>query len=335
MAITRTAWVDDDGTGTSGTVINNAVKTELYNQIDAGLNAEATARAAAIAADIPETQITDGALLARNAGDETITGAWAFQGLLTASNVAYLQFSANASAHPAGSIAKNAAGGLYLRPVTGSTYDFSLMNAANTLPALTMADGTNTVRLHGDLHLGSTTRIRPPSAAAGTNAYVAWLINASATQPRGMVIEYNAAAPNGTGNHFLYVFDNAVLRFAVRSNGGVENFSANNINLSDARAKALTGPGRSYRTAFRRLTFWEGKYLGSNRATDDLMVTAQDVEAIWPDLVEPFGDAGMKGVREHGLWMRGLSVLHEIDAEVVNLRREVELLKTKVTAAPR
>ena len=32
--ITRTPWIDDDGTGTTGTVINNAVKTELYNQID-------------------------------------------------------------------------------------------------------------------------------------------------------------------------------------------------------------------------------------------------------------------------------------------------------------
>jgi hypothetical protein len=37
MAITRTAWIDDDGSGTTGTIINNAVKTELYNQIDAAL----------------------------------------------------------------------------------------------------------------------------------------------------------------------------------------------------------------------------------------------------------------------------------------------------------
>jgi len=37
MAITRTAWIDDDGTGTTGTVINNAEKTLLYDQIDAAL----------------------------------------------------------------------------------------------------------------------------------------------------------------------------------------------------------------------------------------------------------------------------------------------------------
>ena len=37
MPITRTPWIDDDGSGTTGTVINNAEKTLLYNQIDAAL----------------------------------------------------------------------------------------------------------------------------------------------------------------------------------------------------------------------------------------------------------------------------------------------------------
>lgn len=35
MAITRTAITDDDGSRTTGTILNNAWKTELYNQIDA------------------------------------------------------------------------------------------------------------------------------------------------------------------------------------------------------------------------------------------------------------------------------------------------------------
>lgn len=37
VTIVRTPWIDDDGTGTTGTVINNAEKTTLYNQIDAAL----------------------------------------------------------------------------------------------------------------------------------------------------------------------------------------------------------------------------------------------------------------------------------------------------------
>lgn len=35
MAISRTPMIDDDGSGTTGTIFNNAWKQELYNQIDA------------------------------------------------------------------------------------------------------------------------------------------------------------------------------------------------------------------------------------------------------------------------------------------------------------
>jgi hypothetical protein len=47
MPITRTPIIDDDGTGRSGTVIDNAWKQELYNQIDAlsGASGLWTARA--------------------------------------------------------------------------------------------------------------------------------------------------------------------------------------------------------------------------------------------------------------------------------------------------
>jgi hypothetical protein len=38
VTITRTPWIDDDGTGTTGTVINNAVKTSIYDEIDGALS---------------------------------------------------------------------------------------------------------------------------------------------------------------------------------------------------------------------------------------------------------------------------------------------------------
>ena len=37
VTITRTHWIDDDGTGTTGTIINDAAKQEIYGQIDAAL----------------------------------------------------------------------------------------------------------------------------------------------------------------------------------------------------------------------------------------------------------------------------------------------------------
>jgi hypothetical protein len=59
VTIVRTPWVDDDGTGTTGTVINNAVKTALYNDIDGGF-----------------------AKLAQLAGGNAFTGSQSIAGLL-------------------------------------------------------------------------------------------------------------------------------------------------------------------------------------------------------------------------------------------------------------
>jgi hypothetical protein len=55
VTITRTARIDDDGTGTTGTVINNAEKTSLYNEIDAALAQLVPGTAGAIT--FPATQV--------------------------------------------------------------------------------------------------------------------------------------------------------------------------------------------------------------------------------------------------------------------------------------
>lgn len=60
VTITRTPRIDDDGTGTTGTVLNNAEKTTLYNEIDTAL-----------------------AKVAQLAGGNSFTGNQAIAGLLT------------------------------------------------------------------------------------------------------------------------------------------------------------------------------------------------------------------------------------------------------------
>jgi hypothetical protein len=61
VGITRTAITDDDGSGTSGTGLDNAWKQELYDQIDA------TLAALTIAAGDTVITLTDGATPALNA----------------------------------------------------------------------------------------------------------------------------------------------------------------------------------------------------------------------------------------------------------------------------
>lgn len=62
---------------------------------------------------------------------------------------------------------------------------------------------------------------------------------ASNASPNGIFLNYSAASPNGTGNLFLDCRDNVAARFQARSNGGLANFSANNVNLSDSRVKPI------------------------------------------------------------------------------------------------
>ena len=62
IQIQRTHWQDDDGTGTTGTVLNDAEKQRLYDQIDEALatvDAGQVSRAPIYHADLPGGQIDD------------------------------------------------------------------------------------------------------------------------------------------------------------------------------------------------------------------------------------------------------------------------------------
>jgi hypothetical protein len=77
VTIVRTPWVDDDGTGTTGTVINNAVKTALYNDIDGALAKVA--------------QLAGGNTFTGNqtiTGAQTVTGAVSLPGAIAGCQVA-------------------------------------------------------------------------------------------------------------------------------------------------------------------------------------------------------------------------------------------------------
>lgn len=89
MAITRTAITDDSGSGTDGTIFNNAWKTELYDQIDALITALLAGSVSFGAAlNVAGALTVTGALNANGAltvaGALTANGALTVAGLITA-----------------------------------------------------------------------------------------------------------------------------------------------------------------------------------------------------------------------------------------------------------
>jgi hypothetical protein len=97
--ITRTPFVDDDGTGTTGTVINNPWKQELYDQIDAVIASED-----AVVATVPHggtgvaTLAAHGVLVGNAAAAVNVTGAGSAGQVLTSNGAsADPTFQANAA----------------------------------------------------------------------------------------------------------------------------------------------------------------------------------------------------------------------------------------------
>ena len=131
---------------------------------------------------------------------------------------------------------------------------------------------------------GSLTAIASVGVASGTYSFQ----DASATP--GPIRSYHATDSNGTANNFL-ICDAAasVLRAEIRSNGGLANYSANNVNLSDVRTKTAIEPAGSYLAKICAIPVKTFLYKDQTDGELNLGVMAQDVDAVAPELVDRSG----------------------------------------------
>ena len=140
----------------------------------------------------------------------------------------------------------------------------------------------------GNLLVGTTTGTGAQLRVHTSQTSVSYMQN-SAASPNGLQIYYsNATAPNNVINEFLYCNDISALRMSVRSNGGIANYSGNNVNLSDRREKTNFAPATSYLDKICAIPVQTFNYIDQNLEEDGgltLGVVAQDVQAVAPELV--------------------------------------------------
>ena len=135
-------------------------------------------------------------------------------------------------------------------------------------------------------YVGAATNNRTVLSSSST--YVTQFQNTNASPFGGITISYDAAAPNGTANLFISCGDTGANRFQVRSNGGVANFQANDVNLSDRREKTNFSPAGSYIQKICAIPVQAFNYIDQNMEDDPgltLGVVAQDVQVVAPELV--------------------------------------------------
>lgn len=164
---------------------------------------------------------------------------------------------------------------------------------------------------------------------------------ATAGNQYGM-LAYLTGDPNGTGNAFYNAVGNATTRFTVRSNGGIANFSANNVNLSDAGVK--TGTRRytedeldAFSSALEKVDFGVWRYCDQTHDDWNHGPTAQGVREAFKGIADELVDVweskeddpnnGMLSIYDHDLTQIAIaSLVHQSK----KLRRELIELKSLI-----
>jgi hypothetical protein len=174
--------------------------------------------------------------------------------------------------------------------------------------------------------------------ACTNNAEVAFSTQHSGTSPQGIQVTYTNASPNnsGTGNTFLYCVDTTAVRAYISGNGGIANYSANNVNLSDRREKTNFAPAKSYLNVICSIPVQTYNYINQNLETDGgltLGVIAQDVQAVAPELVTEsnWGTEETPKMRlsiyQTDLQYALMKCIQELSAQVTTLQTQVTALK--------
>lgn len=166
--------------------------------------------------------------------------------------------------------------------------------------------------------------------------------NAGNATPFGIVMTYSAAAPNGTGNEFLTCTDTGGSRFVARSNGGLANFSANNVNLSDVSAKTdiqlMTPIIPQLWSAHRDVPWCTYKYKDQTHSDPNFGYTAQGIQtafaSVAPALVDQWdAKSGLLAVYSEDLQNISAAVLSEAQRRIEFLESYIKNIEMRLLAA--
>jgi hypothetical protein len=210
--------------------------------------------------------------------------------------------------------------------------------------------GTEAARIDssGNLLVGTQSEISVAGVTAdhaliGTTGNGRWATavrNTGNSTPWGLAIQYSAAAPNNTSQNFLYCYDTVAEKCSIRSNGGVANYSANDVNLaSDLRLKHDIEPVQSYWNVFKSIEWKTWLYNDQTDEIKNIGVIAQELQALAPELVcesnalpTPEGESPYLGLWQNDFKMAGMSVITELVKRCEEQQALITTLTDRITA---
>jgi len=267
----------------------------------------------------------------------------------TSSNISYISFSQYTGTGAAGNNYSYMAG-------DGRSTGFLTLNTNDT--------ERMRIKSNGDVVFGDGDLTTPMDASgvvsSDANQFSFSIKNTlSSGSPYGVLIQHTNQDKNDTGHAFLACYGVSTLRGELRSNGGLANYSANNVNLSDEREKKNI-EGTDSQWALVK-TFDIKQYHYNEDADTEvkrLGVIAQEVEEYAPQLITEWhkqtardevlwedgdtlpegvsvGDVkaaaveeiSRKGVKEQQMVWMAIKALQEAQTRIETLEAEVATLK--------
>jgi len=155
-------------------------------------------------------------------------------------------------------------------------------------------NGSESARIDtsGNLLVGTTsadqanTRMQVNGGNTGTQMFV--FKNTQGSGSAYVIQAVLSYSPNDATSRFITCGDSTTDRILLRSNGGIANYSANNVNLSDRREKTNFAPAGNYLDKICAIPVQTFNYIDQNNEEDPgltLGVVAQDVQEVAPELV--------------------------------------------------
>jgi hypothetical protein len=194
--------------------------------------------------------------------------------------------------------AKTGQSGLAINGYSGENVRLALRGVGGGLTGITSntqiyfaPSNTEAMRLDGSGNLGigttgPTARLSVSQSANSTDC-ANFAVTPSSGVVQGILLQYPNQSPNNSGNAWIRAYDNVNLRWRFDSNGGLENYSGNNVNLSDQREKKDIELAGDYLNKICNIPVKTFLYI--DQPDDDqvktLGVIAQDVKAVAPELV--------------------------------------------------
>jgi len=211
--------------------------------------------------------------------------------------------------------------------ITGSTTNNAVLkfeNITNNTLADIYADNSKNLIFRTN---GTTERMRIDSSG---NLLVGK--TSTSTASRGLIIEDTGEVISTlpSGNTFL-LHDTNAYKFYVNANGGIYNYSGNNVNLSDEREKKNI---ELLESQWDSLKQWSLKKFHYNADADSdnkkLGVIAQEVETHNPELIGEFkvgDDTTRMAVKEQQMVWMAIKALQEAQTRIETLEARVTELE--------